>query len=108
MTIAISEILKQVALLSLEEQRELATKVMEQAQQKAANGSPAKVAEAELPAQFDAAEDNEDWLDVFSLNHVPPKDSYTVMMKFVDGGRGEPARYDFSDIFDDEEEESEN
>lgn len=105
MTIAISEILKQVELLSLEEQQELAAKVMEQAQRKAANGTSTTTASA---ASFEEDTDEEEGLDVFSLNHVPPKDSYTVMVRFVDGGRGEPARYDFSEIFGDEEEERED
>jgi hypothetical protein len=43
-------------------------------------------------------------LDVFDLQHVPPEDSFTVQMRFVDAGEGEPARFDFSEIFDDDEE----
>jgi hypothetical protein len=87
MTITVSDILTQTELLSAEEQLELATRLMEQAQQ-------------------NKDDEVEEGLDVFSLNHVPPKDSYVVMMKFVDAGRGEPTRYDFSEIFGNEEEES--
>ncbi|MGH9853990.1 MAG: hypothetical protein ACREBD_29445 [Blastocatellia bacterium] len=89
MTTAVSEILTQTELLSAAEQLELAARLMEQAQQNVSE-----------------SDEIEEGLDVFSLNHVPPKDSYVVMMKFVDAGRGEPTRYDFSEIFGDEEEES--
>jgi hypothetical protein len=87
MTTAVSEILTQTKSLSAEEQLELAVRLMEQAQQN--------------------SDEIDEGLDVFSLNHVPPKDSYVVMMEFVDAGRGEPARYDFSEIFGDEEESAE-
>jgi hypothetical protein len=36
------------------------------------------------------------------LKRVPPKDSYEIKVKFVDGGRGQPRRYEFGDLFDDE------
>ncbi len=108
MTTAVNEILKQVELLSPEEQRELALKLMELARQNTAalspNAGPAKAVEAGAPAQPDAAEDDEDWLDVFSPNHAPPKDTFEIKVRFVDGGRGQPRRYDFGDLFDDEEE----
>jgi hypothetical protein len=42
-------------------------------------------------------------LDVFSLKSMPPEDSFVIQARFVDAGIGESARYDFSDIFDDEE-----
>ncbi|MCI0392312.1 MAG: hypothetical protein MOB07_26570 [Acidobacteria bacterium] len=45
-------------------------------------------------------EEEENWLDDFSLNHAPPLDSYVIKVKFVDGGRGQPRRYDFGDLFD--------
>lgn len=93
MNTAVSEILTQTEALSTEEQLELATRLMEQAQQ---NGGE------EITSGDDEAEEG---LDVFSLNHLPPKDSYVVMMKFVDAGRGAPARYDLSEIFGDEAEE---
>jgi hypothetical protein len=50
------------------------------------------------------ADENVEGLDVFDLEYMPPEDSFTVQMRFVDAGEGEPARYDFSDIFDDDEE----
>lgn len=114
MTTAVSEILTQTELLSAEEQLELATRLMEQARQNADatphNGLSNEVSRVEPSPQLGeeeraSEEEVEEGLDVFSLNHVPPKDSYVVMMKFVDAGRGEPTRYDFSGIFDDEEEE---
>ncbi len=116
MTTAVSEILTQAESLSAEEQLELATRLMEQAQQNA-DATPHSSRRNEVSSveplpqiggEESASEDDEveEGLDVFSLNHVPPKDSYVVMMKFVDAGRGEPTRYDFSEIFDDEEEES--
>ncbi|MGH9799386.1 MAG: hypothetical protein ACRD82_03400, partial [Blastocatellia bacterium] len=46
---------------------------------------------------------NED-LNVFDLQHVPPEDSFTVQMRFVDAGEGDLARYYFSGIFDDDNE----
>ena len=52
--------------------------------------------------------DEEDWLDVFSLNRVPPKRAYTMRARFHYAGRGKPRRYDFGDLFDDVEEEKEN
>jgi len=88
--------------------------LMEQARQTAEalprNGHQREAPGAEPPSQPDAEEsvsendEGEDWLDVFSLNHVPPKASYVIKVKFVDGGRGQPRRYDFGDLFDDEEE----
>lgn len=49
------------------------------------------------------SEEDIEGLDVFSLRHMPPEDSFVVQMRFVEAGEGEPARYDFSGIFDDEE-----
>lgn len=43
-------------------------------------------------------------LDVFDLQYRPPEDSFTVQVHFVDAGEGEPARYDFGGIFDDDNE----
>ncbi len=113
MTIAISEILKQVELLSSEERQELATKLVGSAQQSATALSPnGHQAEADAPplisAEESAGEDaeEENWLDNLVLNRVPPKRTYTIKVKFVDGGRGLPRRYDFGDLFDEEEGES--
>ncbi|MDX2043498.1 MAG: hypothetical protein SF097_19935 [Acidobacteriota bacterium] len=53
------------------------------------------------------SEEDVEGLDVFSLRHMPPEDSFVVQMRFVEAGEGEPARYDFSGIFDDEEIEAE-
>ena len=50
------------------------------------------------------ADENVESLDVFDLEHMPPEDSFAVRMLFVDAGEGEPVRYDFSGIFDDDEE----
>jgi|SRR5215510_5282375 len=44
-------------------------------------------------------------LDVFSLRYMPPEDSFVIQVQFVDAGEGEPARYDFSEVFDEDEEE---
>ncbi len=110
MTVAISEILKQVEVLPLAEQLELAAKLSEQMRQNIEalphNGSPAQAVEAASPALPDA-EDDDDWLDGFRFNPVPPIDSYVIQVKFIDGGRGQPRRYDFGDLFDDEEEATE-
>lgn len=53
------------------------------------------------------SEEDIEGLDVFSLRHRPPEDSFVVQMRFVEAGEGEPARYDFSGIFDHEEIEAE-
>ncbi len=53
------------------------------------------------------SEEDVEGLDVFSLRHMPPEDSFIVQMRFVETGEGEPARYDFSGIFDDEDIEAE-
>ena len=50
------------------------------------------------------AGENVEGLDVFDLGYMPPEDSFAMQMRFVDAGEGEPARYDFSGIFDDDEE----
>ena len=50
------------------------------------------------------ADQDIDGLDVFDLQHVPPEDSFTVRMRLEDAGEGEPARLDFSEVFDDNEE----
>ncbi|MGH9844128.1 MAG: hypothetical protein ACREEM_35835 [Blastocatellia bacterium] len=113
MTTAGSEILERAESLSSEEQLGLAVGLMEQARQTVVplpRNSPQREAPGgELLSQPDAEEsvsetDEADWLDVFSLNHVPPIASYVIQVKFADGGRGQPDRYDFSDLFDDEDE----
>lgn len=110
MTTAVSEIMKQAEQLSTDEQMELAAKLMEQAQRHAEatprNGAAPGAGPPSQPCAEEGVSQNdeeEDWLDVFSLKHMPPIDSYTVMVKFVDGGYGQPRRYDFGDLFDDEE-----
>lgn len=50
------------------------------------------------------ADENVEGLDVFDLEQMPPEASFTVQMRFVDAGEGEPTRYDFSAIFDNDEE----
>ena len=91
---AVSQILKQTKLLSPEEQLELVNELLGQARQ---GLEPASF----LRNGFENDE-AEDVIDVSSLKHVPPKDSYEIKVKFVDGGRGQPRRYDFGDLFDDE------
>ncbi|MCI0423898.1 MAG: hypothetical protein L0312_32590 [Acidobacteria bacterium] len=112
MTIAVSEILKQAELLSAEEQLELAAKLTEQAQRHVeAQPRNGEAPGAEAPSQPSAEgraseyddEEEEEWLDVFRLNHAPPLDSYVIKVKFVDGGIGQPRRYDFGDLFEEEE-----
>lgn len=113
MTSAISEILQQVKLLSPKEQLELAAKLTEQAQQTInAMSAQRGQAEAEAPpflsGEAEAIEEevDDDWLDTLVLKPMPPKRTYTIQVKFVDGGRIQPRRYDFGDLFDDEEGES--
>ena len=109
MTLAISEILKQVELLSPDEQQELTATLMEKTQQRArsSNGHSTATPLAPKPLVNDAEaeeEDDDDWLDTLVLKPIPPKDVYTIKVKLVDGGRLQPLRYDFGDLFDDEEE----
>ena len=112
MTATAIEILKQTESLSAQEQLELANKLMEQAQRYAKatphNGRQKEALQVGPSAQIGTATGNEDEieeeLDGFSLKHVPPKSSYAIKARFVDGGHGQPQRYDFGDLFDDEEE----
>ncbi|MGH9837334.1 MAG: hypothetical protein ACREEM_00945 [Blastocatellia bacterium] len=55
-----------------------------------------------LPGNEQGSDDEP--LDVSGLKLMPPEDSFEVQMQFVDGGLGEPARYDVSDIFGDDPE----
>lgn len=115
MTTAVSEILKQAETLSADEQVELAARLLEQARQTAEaaphNGRHDETVNAEASPQtggeesLSESDEDDDWLDVFSLKHVPPEDSFVVQMRFVDGGEGKPRRYDFGDLFDDDDEE---
>ncbi|MCI0392313.1 MAG: hypothetical protein MOB07_26575 [Acidobacteria bacterium] len=59
--------------------------------------------ENEIPKGESEDEEVAGPLDVFSLKWMPPEDSFVVQARFVDAGMGEPARYDFSGIFDDDE-----
>ncbi len=105
MTVAISEILKQVAFLSPAEQQELTVQLTEQVRQYAdampVNGSvngPVNSNDAKPDVQPDALATNEDdWWDVSTLNHLPPKWTRTAHAQFVYVGRAQPAPYDFSD-----------
>lgn len=92
MTIAVSQILKQTKLLSPQEQTELVNELLAQRRQ---------YVETAL-LQNGAEDTDDDAIDVSGLKHVPRKDSYEVKVKFVDGGRGKPRRYDFGDLFDEE------
>ncbi len=99
MTTAVSEILKQAAFLSAEEQQELAARLLEQAQRQAET-EPQN-------GQQDANPDDEqedDWLDTLDLKLMPPKRTYTMRVRYQFAGRMEPLPYDFGDFFDDEEE----
>lgn len=88
MATALSEIMKQAERLSADEQLELA----------------AKLIEINRTVEDDQDGENVEGLDVFSLRYMPPEDSFVVQMRFVDAGEGEPARFDFSGVFDDDEE----
>jgi hypothetical protein len=41
-------------------------------------------------------------LDIFSLQHMPPENSFVAQMRFVDASEGESARFDFGRAFDDD------
>lgn len=96
MTTAVSQILKQTRLLSPQEQLELVNELLAQARQ-LAESVPLSEIDGETDDEFDEV------IDVSSLKRVPPKDSYEINVKFVDGGRRKPRRYDFGDLFDEEE-----
>ena len=100
MTTAVSQILKQTKLLSPQEQLELVNELLAEAQQ-LAELTPQTGTGGEVNGDGNKLEDV---IDYSSLKRVPPKDSYEVKVKFVDGGRGKPRRYDFGDLFDGEEE----
>jgi len=97
MTTAVSQILKQTKLLSPQEQLELVNELLAGTQQFAESVSLSETG-GETDDEF------EEVIDLSSLKRVPPKDSYEIKVTFVDGGRGTPRRYDFGDLFDDEEE----
>lgn len=117
MASALTEILKQAEQLSVEEQLELAARLKEQAQRHAEatphNGCQGEASGAEPPAQPGAEEsvsendEEEDWLDVFRLNHVPPKRTYMARARFHYVGRGKPMPYELDDDLRDDEERSE-
>lgn len=88
MATAISEIMQQAKQLSANERFELAEQLL------ATNGT----------VQNESDEESTEGLDVFSLRYMPPEDSFAVQMRFEDAGEGEPVRYDFSGIFDNDEE----
>lgn len=86
MATALSEIMKHVEELSADEQLELA----------------AKLIEINRNVDGDQGAEELESLDVFSLRHMPPEDSFVVQMRFVDAGEGDPARFDFGGAFDDD------
>jgi hypothetical protein len=88
MATALSEIMKQAEKLSADEQLELA----------------AKLIKINRNVEDDQGAEELEGLDVFSLRHMPPEDSFVVQMRFVDAGEGEPMRFDFSGVFDNDEE----
>ncbi|MGH9832901.1 MAG: hypothetical protein ACREBD_28385 [Blastocatellia bacterium] len=104
MTTAVSEILKQAAFLSAEEQQELAARLLEQARQQPdqqhSNGTPGESAPP-LPAsavpEVGEEADDDSILDVFSLNRVPPKRTYTMQVSYKFIGRGKPMPYELDD-----------
>lgn len=100
MTTAVSQILKQTKLLSPQEQMELVSELLGGVQQ-LAELTPKTGTRGEAD---DEDYEFEDVIDFSSLRRVPPKDSYEIKVTFVDGGRLQPRRYDFGDLFDDEEE----
>ncbi|MBL8191919.1 MAG: hypothetical protein JNK38_28165 [Acidobacteria bacterium] len=102
MTTAVSQILKQTKLLSPQEQLELVNELLAGTQQ-FSDLTPKTGTGDEVN---DEGDEFEDVIDYSSLKRVPPKDSYEIKVTFVDGGRLQPRRYDFGDLFDDEEEES--
>lgn len=117
MTIAISEIMKQVELLSATEQEELTRQLIERTRQRQAsqhqNGqTPASASESLPPAQALAVEqgseeaEEEFITDVFSLNRVPPKRTYMARARFRYVGRGKPMPYELDDDLLDAEEGS--
>lgn len=92
MATAVSQILKQTTLLSPQEQLELVNELLSGARQFAEPVSLPRIG-------GDADDEFEEVIDVSSLKRVPPKDSYEIKVTLVDGGRGEPRRYDFGDLF---------
>lgn len=113
MSIAVSEILKQVDLLPVDEQTELTARLIARAERSAGlttkNGHQSGNDDGALlqdNVEMESLEDDEveEGLDVFSLNHVPPKRTYMAYAQFYYAGRGEPQPYDFDGLFDDEDE----
>jgi hypothetical protein len=117
MSTAVNEILKQVDRLSTDEQLELAAKLNERLERHTEPDSdngylpepvevapdPQTEAEARLHEETEAEaclseETEEDEIpDVFSLNRVPPKRTYTMHVKYKFVGRGKPRPYPLED-----------
>ena len=106
MTVAVSEILKQAALLSAEEQQELAARLLEQARQQLdsqpSDGTPEESPASTAPENGEETDDDS-ILDVFSLNRVPPKRTYMARARFHYVGRGKPMPYELDDDLLEEE-----
>jgi hypothetical protein len=106
MTVAVSEILKQAAFLSVEEQQELAARLLEQARQQLdsqpSDGTPGESPASATPESSEETDDDS-ILDVFSLNRVPPKRTYTMKVRYKFVGRGKPMPYELDDDLLDEE-----
>jgi hypothetical protein len=49
-------------------------------------------------------DDETEGIDALNLKRVPPKQSYLVHADLIEIRRGEPRRYDFSGLFEDEDE----
>jgi hypothetical protein len=78
MTTAVREIVKQAKNLSADEQLELAAWLIGQAR--------------ESTSVIEDEDEAEVW-DVFSLNHVPTKNAYTMRVKYVFSGKAQPLPY---------------
>lgn len=107
MTLAISEILKQVELLSPDEQQELKHVLDERLRAQPAttysNGVPKESTPVSVMLESDEAEDDDAIFDVHSLNRVPPKRTYLARAKFHFVGRGKPMPYELdSDLLEEE------
>lgn len=107
MTVAISEILKQVAFLSPAEQQELAARLTEQVGQNAeampVNGNLAAALSDSPQGSASEGAEEANWLDQLNLQLMPLNQVKTarVQLRFV--GRLEPLPFDFNDYFNDEE-----
>ena len=117
MAITLIEIMKLTEKLSPDEQLELAAKLIEQVRKNSTDISPPRQLEMKgYPATGPAnqtvddkqGEEDVEGPNIFRQRLMPPEDFFVAQMRFVDADKRDPADFDFSEIFDDEDRDSQS